>query len=66
MSETAMVVTAQRYSQGFTYEGYLNQLGDTRQRFAEHSAAFPPGIVGCSVFQRCGAAPWEPEVTGNR
>ena len=40
MPETAMVVTAQRYSQGFTYEGYLNQLGDTRQRFAEHSAAF--------------------------
>lgn len=40
MSETATVVTAQRYSQGFTYEGYLNQLGDTRQRFAEHSAAF--------------------------
>ena len=40
MSETAMVVTAQRYSQGFSYEGYLNQLSDARQRFAEHSAAF--------------------------
>jgi hypothetical protein len=40
MSEIAMVLTAQRYSQGFTYEGYLNQLGDTRRRFAEDSAAF--------------------------
>ena len=40
MSETKVVVTAQRYSQGFTYEGYLNQLGDTRRRFAEDSAAF--------------------------
>ena len=36
MSKQRLVITAQRYSQGFTYEGYLNQLGDTRQRFAEH------------------------------
>ena len=40
MSETAKVITAQRYSKGFTYEDYVKQLGDTRQRFAEHSAAF--------------------------
>ncbi|MFH0768888.1 MAG: thioredoxin family protein [Chloroflexota bacterium] len=40
MPEIAEVITAQRYSQGFTYEAYLNQLGDTRQRFAEHIAAF--------------------------
>ncbi len=40
MSEIAKVVTAQRYSQGFTYEAYLNQLGDTRQRFSEHIAGF--------------------------
>lgn len=37
---TATVITAQRYSQGFTYEAYLNQLGDTRQRFTEHETAF--------------------------
>lgn len=40
MSEIANVVTAQRYSQGFTFQTYLNQLGDTRQRFAEHITAF--------------------------
>ncbi len=40
MSEIAKVVTAQRYSQGFTYEAFLNQIGDTRQRFDEHIAAF--------------------------
>ncbi|MBM2824970.1 MAG: hypothetical protein HW402_634 [Dehalococcoidales bacterium] len=37
---TTTVITAQRYSQGFTYEAYLNQLGDTRQRFVEHEAVF--------------------------
>jgi len=36
----ATVITAQRYSQGFTYEDYLNQLSDTRQRFTEHEVAF--------------------------
>ena len=34
------VITAERYSQGFTYEDYLGQLGDTKQRFVEHESAF--------------------------
>ena len=66
MSETAKVVTAQRYSQGVTYVGYLNQLGDTRQRFAEHEAAFRLASSDVRVFQRSGAAPWRTEGTGNR
>ncbi len=37
---TTTAITAQRYSQGFTHEDYLNQLGDTRQRFTVHEAAF--------------------------
>ena len=28
------VITAERYSQGFPYEDYVGQLGDTKQRFA--------------------------------
>jgi hypothetical protein len=37
---TNNVLTEQRYSQGLTYEAYLDQLGETRQRFEEHAAAF--------------------------
>jgi hypothetical protein len=48
---TATVITAQRYSQGFTYEAYLNQLGDTRQRFAEHGAAFRLGPTDAQFFK---------------
>ena len=48
---TATVITAQRYSQGFTYESYLNQLGDTRQRFAEHEAAFRLASTDAQFFK---------------
>ena len=48
---TATVITAQRYSQGFTYEAYLNQLGDTRQRFAEHEAAFRLASADARFFK---------------
>ncbi len=55
---TATVITDQRYSQGFTYEAYLNQLGDTRQRFAEHEAAFRLASADARFFKdiarRCG------------
>jgi len=51
MSEAAMVVTTQRYSQGFTYEGYLNQLGDTRRRFAEDSTAFRLALPDAQFFK---------------
>jgi len=34
------IITGEYYSQGFTYEDYLSQLGETRQRFAEHENAF--------------------------
>ena len=48
---TATVITAQRYSQGFTYEAYLNQLSDTRQRFAEHEAAFLLASTDAQFFK---------------
>ncbi len=48
---TATVITAQRYSQGFTYEAYLNQLGDTRQRFAEHETAFRLASTDAQFFK---------------
>ncbi len=51
MSETATVITAQRYSQGFTYEAYLSQLGGTRQPFAEHSAAFRLATADAQFFK---------------
>jgi hypothetical protein len=33
-------VTAKRFSEGLTNESYLAQLGETRQRFADHEAGF--------------------------
>jgi hypothetical protein len=51
MSEIAKVVTAQRYSQGFTYEAYLNQLGDVKLRFSEHIAAFHLAPADAQFFK---------------
>jgi thiol-disulfide isomerase/thioredoxin len=51
MLETVKVITEQRYSQGFTCESYLNQLGDTRQRFAEHIAAFKLSASDAQFFK---------------
>lgn len=48
---TATVITAQRYSQGLTYQAYLDQLGDTRQRFAEHEAAFRLAATDAQFFK---------------
>jgi thiol-disulfide isomerase/thioredoxin len=48
---TENVITVQRYSLGFTYEAYLNQLGDTRQRFAEHEAAFRLAPADAQFFK---------------
>ncbi len=40
MADTSKGITAQRYSQGFTYEGYLAQMPSNRERYQEHDAAF--------------------------
>jgi len=48
---TEGVITAERYAQGFTYEDYLSQLGDTRQRFAEHEAAFHLASADAQFFK---------------
>jgi thiol-disulfide isomerase/thioredoxin len=45
------VITAQRYSQAFTYEDYLNQLSETRQRFAEHQTAFQLEPIDAQFFK---------------
>jgi hypothetical protein len=45
------VITPQRYAEGNTYEEYINQLGDTRPRFAEHEAAFKLEPVDAQFFQ---------------
>jgi len=44
------VITAERYSQGFPYEDYVGQLGDTKQRFVEHESAFHLAPVGAKFF----------------
>ncbi|MBI4283161.1 MAG: thioredoxin family protein [Chloroflexi bacterium] len=48
---TADVITTQRFSQGFTYQDYLNSLGDTRQRFADHEAAFRLAPADAKFFK---------------
>jgi hypothetical protein len=48
---TESVITAERYSRGFTYQDYVNQLGDTRQRFAEQEAAFHLASTDAQFFK---------------
>ena len=45
------VITPQRFAAGDTYQQYLDQLGDTRQRFAEHEAAFHLEPADARAFQ---------------
>lgn len=40
MTDTSGVINSERYSQGFTYEGYLAQMPSNRERFQEHDSAF--------------------------
>lgn len=40
MPDTSKVVTPQRYSQGFTYEGYVAQMSSNRELVQQHDAAF--------------------------
>ena len=51
MSETSKVVIAQRYSQGFTYDGYIDQLGGTKERFSEHMVAFHLASADAQFFK---------------
>ena len=44
-------ITPQRFSQGFTYEAYLDQLGETRKTFAEHQAAFQLNAADARFFK---------------
>ena len=40
MTDTSKVITAQLYSQGFTYEDYLGQMPSNRERYQESDTAF--------------------------
>lgn len=40
MSEMSKVINAGRYAQGFTFEGYLDSIGENRARFTPHIEAF--------------------------
>jgi hypothetical protein len=40
VSKIADIVTDQRYAQGFTFQGYLDSVGDNAARFATHIEAF--------------------------
>ena len=51
MSETARVINAQRYAQGFTYENYLNSIGENRARFTPHITAFQLASVDIQFFK---------------
>lgn len=51
MSDVAKVVTAQRYAQGFSYEGYLAQIGANQERFHENEAAFQLSPADAQFFQ---------------
>ena len=51
MSEIAMVITAQRYAQGFTYEDYLNSIGENRARFTPHITAFQLAPADTQFFK---------------
>ncbi|MBI4296724.1 MAG: thioredoxin family protein [Chloroflexi bacterium] len=51
MSEVTKVVTAQRYAQGFTYESYLNSIGENRARFTPHETAFKLVPADAKAFQ---------------
>jgi hypothetical protein len=48
---TETVITDQRYSQGFTCQAYLDQLGDTRQRFTPHETDFRLAPDDAKFFQ---------------
>ena len=52
MSETTKVVTKQRFSQGFTYEDFLNQLSDgDRQPLIENMTAFQLASADANFFK---------------
>lgn len=40
MPEIKKVITAQRFAQGFTYQAYLDSIGQSREQFESHFTAF--------------------------
>lgn len=51
MPNTSRVVTPQRYSQGFSYQGYLAQVTSNRERYQENEAAFKLSAEDADFFK---------------
>ncbi|OGO36798.1 MAG: hypothetical protein A2147_00095 [Chloroflexi bacterium RBG_16_57_8] len=51
MSEMASVITAERYAQGLTFEGYLDSIGENRARFTPHITAFRLAPADAKFFK---------------
>lgn len=51
MLDTSKVITPQRYSQGFTYEGYLAQMPSNKERYQENEAAFKLSAEDAKFFK---------------
>ena len=51
MSEIARLITQERYTQGLTYEGYLNSIGENRARFTPHIEAFHLAPADAKFFK---------------
>lgn len=51
MSEMSNVINAQRFNQGFTFEGYLESIGENRSRFTPHIDAFRLGGDDAQSFK---------------
>jgi hypothetical protein len=51
MTDTSQVITPQRYVGGFTYESYLAQMTDNRERFQEQDTAFKLAEADAGSFK---------------
>jgi hypothetical protein len=51
MSDIARVVTRERFARGFSYDEYLNSIGDSRVRFMPHISAFRLSPADAKFFK---------------
>lgn len=52
MTKIAEVVTDKRFAQGFTFEGYLDSIGENRSRFSPHITAFQLAPADTNYFKQ--------------
>ena len=51
MPDISTVVTAERFSQGYTFQGYLDSIGENSARFAPHMTAFRLAPADAKFFK---------------